>query len=701
MLKKVELTNFRRHEHLVVDFTNGLNVLRAANEGGKSTLLEAVGYALFGTSALRDTFAETVTWGKPEKDLKVRLHIDEVVFTRSKGGAEVVKDGKVFVTGQKEVSTFASKLLGCDANTATKLMIATQVGLRDVFAGGPKATAQLIEDLGDFDLFDRLLAAAEAKLALGSSAGIESRLETLRKQVDEFVVPAAPEEGLFHELLKGVEQTVALQQSVLSTLAEKKVEVEAQHKVEAERQRTHQQLERDIDRLAGEVRATQKQIDDNVIYAESLTDTAALEATIVAAKGWEAANRAYRAFKSLPAVDFTEGNRASLVARIKQGQAELEGFKAEITTERTAIRVAEAGLVAAKECTYCGQDVSELPAAKAKNAALTAEIAERKARIALVELGMAIVKDILDDMAKLSDDEDRMLKAARALIPYVSIDESVFPAKVTWVRDVPTADGPDVAALERALKETKAQNDAIIKARAKVETLGQMLQDQTKKLGAACDARDAMGVVDPAALQALATQLNDLAGQIRDTERAMMDLESQRKEAERDFAERQRRYADAVSFLGQMQKQVAGAEAELKTLAFNNQLIKKVRAARPVIGNKLWSMVLATVSTIFSALRGEKSVVVKGTDGFLVNGRSVDSLSGSTLDLLGLAIRVALVKTFIPNCPLLVLDEPSSACDADRTAAMFGYIAASGFRQVVMVTHNDTADALATNLITL
>jgi ABC-type transport system involved in cytochrome bd biosynthesis fused ATPase/permease subunit len=111
-------------------------------------------------------------------------------------------------------------------------------------------------------------------------------------------------------------------------------------------------------------------------------------------------------------------------------------------------------------------------------------------------------------------------------------------------------------------------------------------------------------------------------------------------------------------------------------------------------------MVLVSVSNIFSSMRGEPSMVTKGKDGFLVNDKA-SALSGSTLDLLGLAIRCALVKMFVPNCPFLVLDEPSAACDQARTNAMLGYVAASGFKQVLLVTHNDASESFADNLIQL
>jgi ABC-type transport system involved in cytochrome bd biosynthesis fused ATPase/permease subunit len=118
-----------------------------------------------------------------------------------------------------------------------------------------------------------------------------------------------------------------------------------------------------------------------------------------------------------------------------------------------------------------------------------------------------------------------------------------------------------------------------------------------------------------------------------------------------------------------------------------------------VIANKLWGSVLAGVGSYFSQIRGERSVVSRTEDGFTVNGSGVAGLSGSTLDALGLAIRLALVKTFMPTVGFISLDEPAAACDEQRELAMLGVIAAAGFDQVILVTHSDAPEALAQNLV--
>ena len=94
MITKLEMKNFRQHEDLTITFKDGLNVIRGANEAGKSTLIEAILYALFGAKSLRDTLTETVTWGKKETELAVYekemeaglLKGYEVLYNKGLGG---------------------------------------------------------------------------------------------------------------------------------------------------------------------------------------------------------------------------------------------------------------------------------------------------------------------------------------------------------------------------------------------------------------------------------------------------------------------------------------------------------------------------------------------------------------------------------------------------------------------------------------
>lgn len=93
--------------------------------------------------------------------------------------------------------------------------------------------------------------------------------------------------------------------------------------------------------------------------------------------------------------------------------------------------------------------------------------------------------------------------------------------------------------------------------------------------------------------------------------------------------------------------------------------------------------------------------ITKDTDGFKVDGHTASTLSGSTLDILGLAIRVALTRTFLPTAPFLVLDEPAAAIDGERTELMLGFLVTCGFPQTLLVTHEDISESVADNVITI
>jgi ABC-type transport system involved in cytochrome bd biosynthesis fused ATPase/permease subunit len=130
-------------------------------------------------------------------------------------------------------------------------------------------------------------------------------------------------------------------------------------------------------------------------------------------------------------------------------------------------------------------------------------------------------------------------------------------------------------------------------------------------------------------------------------------------------------------------------------------LVKKLRLARPEIATKLWGGLLQAISQTFSTLRGVASVVSRDADGFAVDGKPVADLSGSTLDVLGLAVRVALLRAFLPSVGLLILDEPAAAMDAERESILLGTLVSLGLEQVLMVSHSDAAKAVAQDVVSL
>jgi DNA repair exonuclease SbcCD ATPase subunit len=197
------------------------------------------------------------------------------------------------------------------------------------------------------------------------------------------------------------------------------------------------------------------------------------------------------------------------------------------------------------------------------------------------------------------------------------------------------------------------------------------------------------------------TKFDQLNAEYQAKEGRLQELRYYIEKARGELALAKQQHEQQLLAVKKAEEEQQRALNDLKALEFNNALLKRVRAARPIIADKLWTIVLSAVSSYFSAMRGVKSVVTRAGNEFRVDGKPISGLSGSTLDLLGLSIRLALTRTFLPNTPFLILDEPAAAMDSERTESMLGFLVGTGFQQTLLVTHDEMSETVAQKLITI
>lgn len=709
MIDRIQLSHFRKHENLDITLGPGLTAVRGSNEAGKSTLTEGVAYALFGSKALRTPLADAVTWGKPESALKVELTLTlegrTYTFKRSKGGAEVTENGNVHVTGQNEVSAFAASILGVDVGAAARLMVANQNGLRGSLEQGPKATAQMIEELSDFDLFDRLIDRMQDKLLLGNPGALEAKLADA-----EAALAAAPKPTPFRpdEFDKQAAVALARAGAVEKDISER---LDPALRAAAGRldsakilQRMHDQVSNDL-RRARDQKALHEQQKKDADAAASKTvrdsELSTIREQIADMNKLAERRTAYSAFSlwQRPELEW-EGDFDSLAAEIKAVRDRESESRKVIADSRGDIRALESQRITSSACGICGKDISELPEVIEKNAGIDENIRRAKGIIEVAEARVASAAEELATLESVAAKNREAQGTVMKCLAYIELDTNFVPPVMKWIGgEVDLEAKPDIAALKSKLSTIESARDAATKAQARASALAEALADDTAQV-----ARLEANLLDYPAVAALDELRREVEEADVEISAAKAEAEEARREAEaaaQAKREAEAAYARDVAALAALQSRVNETKTELTALAFNNTLMKKVRAARPIIADKLWNTVLAAVSTLFGQMRGEPSTVTKEKDGFRVNGQAIESLSGSTLDLLGLAIRVALVKTFLPHCPFLILDEPMAACDSDRSASMLGFIQGCGFPQVLLVTHEEASEAMADNLVTL
>lgn len=708
MIRSIHLKNFRKHSDALIDFTAGLNVIRGPNEAGKTTITEALLYALYGSKALRNPLAETVTWGEKENSLTVKLVLSvngiDYVFTRGKAGAECNYEGGK-VTGQAEVTAFAGNLLGADARVASLLMLASQNGLRGALDDGPAAVSALMGKLADFDLIDRLLENASQKLALGSAVPTQTKLaeadlEVVAAQVAlaaEDPVPALDAQIAGLQLqITGIESNsgevlqpamgaadAALQQALATATA--KVRADAAVVDYAG------QIVRERGNYAAALLAAGRRPDALKIEAlrTQLHDAAAHQVVL----------DAHASFQKLPGypAEFWEGTRETLDADIateKAKRADIEKRSNEVSGE---IRTLMSTLITSGKCPTCGHAARSDEHVAEHNASINAKLCSVRLRLASVQAEMKPAFDVCQAMEAVIKSGQPFDRLAIQLGDRLTVDASFYPPKLTWNGAVPQPNG-NRAAIRIELQQLEAADRAAAQAQgqatAHLASVGQLERYHASAVFIA----DAIVVPEATAL----SEAYDAA--YAAYAKASADARELKNQAQalnlvRDDAICVRK--EAGQRLVVAQERVVEYTKDIKTIEFNNALVGKLKKLKPMITDFLWNTVLAAVGNFFSTLRGEQSVVTKDAGGFKVNAKSIESLSGSTLDCLALAIRVALSKTFIPQASFLVLDEPAHGCDNERTSNVLGFLSTVGFQQTVLASHDELSEAVADNVIVI
>lgn len=693
MFKKVHLAFFGKHEDLTVNFTPGLNVIRAANESGKSTGLKAIAYALFGTKALKESLEETVTYDHKETELKVTLEftVNGIDYTirRGKTGCECTYAAQR-VTGQTEVTKFVESLLGATADTSAKLMLAKQSSVAGALSEGPSGPVKLIETLADFDLITTLVDLVQNKLPSGNTRLVEDQILKLSEASLEVIEDTTPAVRL---LIAEVVQAYGAQEVVVEVA-----------KAELEEPSVFIKQIADATNVIKRTEALQQQMTGmavamaNCVIPASGNDNQIAYYTerIQQGKERKEAWRLRQELVDLGSVAYAFKTEEEHVAQVADNAKLLVTLRQKHHQLELDFANANSRLITESACGLCGKDLTDVPEVAAKNQEAITAIGKAKSLQASTQLELEAALEEQQRLAVITRDHARCALVYARAAKYIKVKPSTTPAGYEWIGP-PPSDGlpePDYTAL------LQKEHSAKIAHAAKVAELAQLTKQQaalTAELAALpeIDAR----TVEQLELRKVAAEASQ--ERFRQELVRLQALRAEVKAVEATLAQELAVMAEAQKRVDRAKVQLAEAVANLAEQNSNNVLISKMRAARPRIADRLWSIVLSSVSGYFSSVRGEVSVVTRTDNGFRVNDRPASGLSGSTQDALGLAIRIALTKTFLPNARFMILDEVAAGMDDNREAALLGLISSCGMEQVILVTHSPLADSFSNNVITL
>ena len=155
---RLRLRNFKPYADTELQLTDGVTVIHGLNGSGKSSLLEAAFFALYGSAALEGTLADAVTNGETESAVELwfthdgeSYHVNRELRERGDRMGTVTctlsRDGEVIRDGATDVEQFVRETLRMDADAFVNCAYVKQGQVNKLINASPSERQRIIDDL--------------------------------------------------------------------------------------------------------------------------------------------------------------------------------------------------------------------------------------------------------------------------------------------------------------------------------------------------------------------------------------------------------------------------------------------------------------------------------------------------------------------------------------------------------------------------
>lgn len=752
MITKIELINFRRHKYTNIVCQPGEQVICVSgnNGTGKSTLFEAVNYALFGEgrNGARglDSLVRRGDGDIEGMQVTVGLHIDgqdyEIVRRRQGRGVTAILrsgDGADLISGTRAVTDAVVELLGVDAAGWRLATYARQKELDALTKLGDVPRARAIGRLLRLDAVGRAAASArstarrnnEIVSALGVETVAAAAAEVTRREavhkaaaareaagratIDELsaqVAATSDDATAHHNAQLAAERAQGLVEGTLARIGQLEAELEA---LAAAVDDVGSGDVGDVD----ELKNRGHQLDLSIAAANEAKRAATRKATIER----ELAAITAR-LDELDSADAADGNAAeaqAAVTGLEQQLAEARDVERGAAENRARIveahvdartrevlasqALADAATIGAT-CDRCGQDVDD-ETRQRLHAERHGDHTAAQALVAKLAGDLAVADDAIAAAADSANAIRTQLTAAEAKLRDAAVRAgeraALAPQQKTYAAQLERFDGNDGSELDDLLAERGRVGLAIAAATAAADAAAAAKERAAR--------REAIG----AQLAALNTKLAE--------QRAAVDASGPNAELEAAAA-RHREATEALrgelALLGDLSAAAATAAAEVtaarerltevseraaKRDRFMHEAVVASDAANllgdleTTLGASIRPSLEAAVSDLLAQLSDNRFVGVRFGAAYTIevddNGawRGVDDLSGGEADLVALAVRLGLAELAGSRTGvgprILILDEILGSQDTGRREAIMTTLRAlrDRYSQIWCISH--------------
>jgi exonuclease SbcC len=668
LIESLTLRGFKSYRgQQTIRFTRGVNKISGRNASGKTTILEAVLFGLFGEVpgvekrdllpvGGGDLFVELVF--RTPKGVKVTIHREATLVKKGTDEAFKAKEFLMQVEGEKapiarerDAQDRLRELLGISSGTFFNVVYARQKEFVDI----------LNPDRGRMN----------AILGLTAPSEIREQLREVRKQLEQRgELPLKP---AFEERMRNAEKTLAEDGAQLFEITGRKATLVS----ELQRRRFELQNAKDaVERVESydtnfaELDGIRQEYERNRSLREAKEDELeGLSSEMGESPDLRLRDLEHRASTAKATEErLRQLSDAEVEQRRRAAAAVVDRITHQIREHRELV---DKGLTV---CPKCGQPIdpaaieedlaqwaTELEAAKKQQAAAVAEIQELRAQ------------------AKTAT--DRRVEAEKALDRFLNLRARLDEGK-------------------RAIQKYD-ESGAKLNERLELGSEG-LLELVEKEFGPVKGLEEARRRVDER-LRALRATERELVGVVRDREARFQEAEQVEKRLRAQLAGVEQTLKESRERLGRV------AEYETKIRALDGVVERYSAYERDLRENTLRLLEYTTFEyfrrltdqQLYSACRIDRErytleVQPKGSPRSLPAWRA----GGGHQSLFALAERLALLR--VRNFPyLLILDEPTDAVDSENVPHLLEYIARSSreIGQVLLVTHHGQGEEEGVNLI--
>jgi len=201
MIERLVLKDFKSHEDSDIEFYPSLNVFLGEVGAGKTSILEAISFALFGRYAGNVNNNELIRRGAEKAEISLifsinsgRYKIDRTIHSKKTQKAKLSifeeTDWKLAVEGASAVSKSIEDLLDVDSSTFLAAIYASQGEIKEMLETQPGKRRERLDKLLGIDVYEKIWRTlGDARnLVLNELTGAQEKasgFELLEKQIED------------------------------------------------------------------------------------------------------------------------------------------------------------------------------------------------------------------------------------------------------------------------------------------------------------------------------------------------------------------------------------------------------------------------------------------------------------------------------------------------------------------------------------